>query len=176
LSGDQGEWRRKMSEKMIEAIHLLEQSKVAFKSDLVKDARKILEDILQDPAYSYDALDEIVELIESEMAGKFTLPEVMAIIDCHNSHAFGHSDLRFRGAGMAHNVEDACAMEDLDKKWKINGRALADKLKALTDCQAWWVSHAIQVWWYDQNIEANTDEDTCALFRIKKPVQVTVGV
>lgn len=155
-------------EKIHEVINILEATKTAFKSKKVEAARGILVDLLDDPAYDPGEIEAITEIIGREMTGRFTLPEVHALCDNLNSTYMGggQAGLYMRtGNAIAHNVHDGCALDGLDKTWEIDGPALVAKLEALTDTQAWWLTHQVKSWWHSEEARVNNDA-TRKLFRV----------
>lgn len=159
-----------MSEKLYKVIAKLEATKSAFKSAQVAEAREMLVEVLNDPSYSPDELAWATEAIGYEMTGKLAYSEVMAICDILNGHMATSADIRYGGQMLAASIEDGCALEGLDKKWQIDGKALAEKLKGLTDPQAWWVGHQARVWWHtvSSGDGAPEEEYTRKLFRVAK--------
>lgn len=159
-----------MSEKLYEVIAKLGATKTAFKSKSVAEAREMLVEVLQDPAYSPDELAWAVEAIGYEMTGRLTYSEVMALCDVLNGHLATSADIRYGGQMLAAEIADACALDGLGEKWQIDGKALAEKLRALTDPQAWWVAHQARVWWHavSSGDGAPEEEFTRKLFRVAK--------
>lgn len=109
---------------------------------------------------------EQVDFSERELA----YSEVMALCDILNGHMATSADIRYGGNMLAAEIADGCALDGLGEKWQIDGKALAAKLKGLTDPQAWWVAHQARVWWYavSSGDGAPEEEFTRKLFRVGK--------
>ncbi len=78
---------------------------------------------------------------------KLTLPECWFIADMLNGSLM---DANSAGLLWA-EAEDAIALDGLDKKWKIDGKALVEKLKNLSEIQALALVDAAERFW-----QANT--------------------
>jgi hypothetical protein len=64
----------------------------------------------------------------------FSVEELMLIVDCLNGSLMDTVAVSLLWA----QIEDGIAIERLDEKWKVDGKVLVDKLKALKvfDCMA----------------------------------------
>ncbi len=78
---------------------------------------------------------------------KLTLPEAWFIVDMLNGTIM---DANIAGLLWA-SAEDACALDGLDKKWQVDGKAFVKKLKKLSDTQALALVDAAERFW-----QANT--------------------
>lgn len=167
-----------MSEKLYEVIDKLERTKSSFKSKAIAEAKELVQEVLNDPMYSPNELAWAVQAIGYEMTGRFEYNEIMAICDDISSHIASSADIRYGGQMLAAEIEDGCAFGSLEKNWKINGKRLAEKLKALSDPQAWWLAHQVRVWTYGRGERAVNDGEggetwdgdkdyTMKLFRIR---------
>jgi hypothetical protein len=74
---------------------------------------------------------------------KLTLPEAWFIVDMLNGSLM---DAYTAGTLWA-SAEDACAMDGLDKKWQVDGKAFVEKLKALSPVQALALVDAAERFW-----------------------------
>ena len=63
------------------------------------------------------------------------------------------------------SAEDACALDGLDKKWKIDGKAFVEKLKKLSDTQALALVDAAERFW-QANTGSMGEEDIKRFFRM----------
>lgn len=88
----------------------------------------------------YDALKRA----RVELRKKLSEAEIAAIIDNLN------------GVWMAEtvsitllyaNIEDAIELEELDKKWKIDGLALVEKLRSMSFIELCALTDAVERWW-----------------------------
>jgi len=92
---------------------------------------------------------------------KLTLPEAWFIVDMLNGTIM---DANTAGLLWA-SAEDACAMDGLDKKWQVDGKALVKKLKALSHVQALALTDAAERFW-QANTGTADDEDIKKFFGV----------
>lgn len=95
----------------------------------------------------------------------FTVQEASLILDVLNGSLFDVATAPMLWAA----VEDGIRMDGLDAKWGIDGPALVEKLKGLTDTQAMAIVDAGERFWYgDQKYQDLPFEEAVKeLFRIK---------
>jgi len=79
-----------------------------------------------------------------ELRQMFNDKEMGLILDALNGTAFFDT---FGIYLVQHEIADAISMDGLDKKWEVDGKALRDKMNALTDAQKLAIVDAVQVWW-----------------------------
>lgn len=134
-------------------------------NDIVKTAPRIIEKtavFYRDKFSSLNAgLEYIIEAMPDlyahtmhDLRGKFTRGELMLMVDVMNGHWYNP-----HGAGqeMTPNVSDGIALDHLDKKWEIDGKALNAKLAALTMFDRACLEIWIQAFW-NQNDHGNIEE------------------
>ncbi len=92
---------------------------------------------------------------------KLTLPEAWFIVDMLNGSMM---DANTAGLLWA-EAEDAIALDGLDKKWKIDGKAFVEKLKKLSDAQALALVDAAERFW-QANTGTADDEDIKKFFGV----------
>ncbi|MDD3654996.1 MAG: hypothetical protein PHO01_12620 [Desulfotomaculaceae bacterium] len=92
---------------------------------------------------------------------KLTLPECWFIADMLNGSLV---DAYSAGTLWA-SAEDACALDGLDKKWQVDGKALVKKLKALSPVQALALVDAAERFW-QANTGSMKDEDIKKFFGV----------
>lgn len=71
--------------------------------------------------------------------------EISAIIDVQNGHWYAP---RLSYHEISANIEDACRLDGLEKKWGIDGSALAAKITALDLCQIHALCDATERFWH----------------------------
>lgn len=74
----------------------------------------------------------------------FSDKEMGLILDALNGTAFFDT---FGIYLIQHEIADAISMDALDHKWEIDGKALVEKMNALTDAQRLALVDAVQCWW-----------------------------
>ena len=79
-----------------------------------------------------------------ELRPQFNAQECGLILDACNGVAFFDS---FSVRLFPDGVRDAIEMDELDKKWKVDGSALLAKLDAITFSQRMTLVDAVQRWW-----------------------------
>lgn len=77
--------------------------------------------------------------VAHELKGVFSISELSLILDAMNGL---YLEPAFAGQHVLLNVEDAIALDGLDKKWKVSKNDLLTKIKSLTIYQAF----VIEVW------------------------------
>ena len=92
---------------------------------------------------------------------KLTLPEAWFLVDMLNGSLV---DAYSAGTLWA-SAEDACALDGLDKKWKIDGKVFVEKLKRLSDIQALALVDAAERFW-QANTGSMGEEDIKRFFRM----------
>ena len=92
---------------------------------------------------------------------KLTLPEAWFLVDMLNGSLV---DAYTAGTLWA-SAEDACALDGLDKKWKIDGKVFVEKLKALSHVQALALVDAAERFW-QANTGSMGEEDIKRFFRM----------
>ena len=92
---------------------------------------------------------------------KLTLPEAWFIVDMLNGSLV---DAYSAGLLWA-SAEDACALDGLDKKWQVDGKAFVEKLKALSPVQALALVDAAERFW-QANTGSMDDEDIRRFFGV----------
>ena len=92
---------------------------------------------------------------------KLTLPEAWFIVDMLNGTIM---DANTAGLLWA-SAEDACALDGLDKKWQVDGKAFVEKLKALSPVQALALADAAERFW-QANTGTADDEDIKKFFGV----------
>ena len=93
---------------------------------------------------------------------KLTLPECWFIADMLNG---GLMDAYTAGQIWA-EAEDAIALDGLDKKWQVDGKAFVEKLKALSPVQALALVDAAERFWQANTGTADDDEDVKKFFGV----------
>lgn len=74
--------------------------------------------------------------------------EACLIVDTLNGTLMDANTARLLWA----NVEDACTLDHLDKKWEVDGPALVEKLQGLNDIQAMALVDAAERFWNSPDI------------------------
>lgn len=92
---------------------------------------------------------------------KLTLPECWFLVDMLNGSLM---DANTAGLLWA-DAEDACALDGLDKKWQVDGKAFVEKLKKLSDAQALALVDATERFW-QANAGTADDEDIKKFFGV----------
>ena len=92
---------------------------------------------------------------------KLTLPECWFLVDMLNGSLM---DANTAGLLWA-SAEDACALDGLDKKWQVDGKAFVEKLKKLSDTQALALVDAAERFW-QANTGSMDDEDIRRFFGV----------
>ena len=92
---------------------------------------------------------------------KLTLPEAWFLVDMLNGSLM---DAYTAGLIWA-EAEDAIALEGLDMKWQVDGKALVKKLKALSRVQALALVDAAERFW-QANTGSMGEEDIKRFFRM----------
>ena len=92
---------------------------------------------------------------------QLTLPEAWFIVDMLNGTMM---DANTAGLLWA-DAEDACALDGLDKKWQVDGKAFVEKLKALSPVQALALVDAAERFW-QANTGTADDEDIKKFFGV----------
>jgi len=92
---------------------------------------------------------------------KLTLPECWFLVDMLNGSLM---DANTAGLLWA-SAEDACALDGLDKKWQVDGKAFVEKLKALSPVQALALADAAERFW-QANTGSMDDEDIRRFFGV----------
>ena len=92
---------------------------------------------------------------------KLTLSEAWFIVDMLNGTIM---DANTAGLLWA-SAEDACALDGLDKKWQVDGKAFVKKLKKLSDTQALALVDATERFW-QENTGTADDEDIKKFFGV----------
>ena len=92
---------------------------------------------------------------------KLTLPECWFLVDMLNGSLV---DAYSAGTLWA-SAEDACALDGLDKKWQVDGKALVTKPKALSPVQALALVDAAERFW-QANTGSMDDEDIRRFFGV----------
>lgn len=87
-----------------------------------------------------------------------TEEEAALICDACNGLAYQAATTHLLWAQVADAIRD----EGLDRKWRVDGVALVEKLRGLTWMQAFAVDYAVRCWW---NI-CNNDERSVTLRRV----------
>ena len=95
-------------------------------------------------AYIMDALPNLYSGTLQELAGLFSRGELMLMLDVQNGDLISGFSA---GHHIGPNVRDGITLDELNKKWEIDGPALVDKMSGLTIfqsaclelwCQAFW--------------------------------------
>lgn len=79
-----------------------------------------------------------------ELRQLFSDKEMDLILDALNGTAFFDT---FGIYLVQHEIADAISMDGLDRKWEVDGKAMLDKMNALTDAQKLALVDAVQCWW-----------------------------
>ncbi len=87
-------------------------------------------------------------------APELTINEALLIVDATNGIII-HPDILAEQL-LWMNVEDAIQMDALDKKWEVDGAALVNKLKALSNQEAVTLLEKIKQFWGEQYHQANS--------------------
>ena len=96
---------------------------------------------------------------------KLTLPECWFLVDMLNGSSM---DANTAGLLWA-SAEDACALDGLDKKWQVDGKALVKKLKALSHVQALALVDAAERFWQANSAGTADDEGIKKFFGVAMP-------
>lgn len=91
-----------------------------------------------------------------------SLPEAQAIVDCCNGTIY---DARSAPLLWA-SIEDANNLDGLDDKWGIDGPALVEKLKGLSQLQALALIDAAERFWNLPDGERDLDADVGKFFNV----------
>ena len=84
--------------------------------------------------YTLEAIPTLYkQTVERELKGRFSQNELMLIMDSENGRILTPA---FAGQGIVIQVQDSIALDQLDKKWEIDGKVLVNKLAELTIFQA----------------------------------------
>lgn len=98
---------------------------------------------------------EIYRRTVLELKGKFTKPEIMALVDNLNSTLLV-IDYQAQPQFLWANLEDGEAFEGLFKKWDVDGAALKSKIFALTAAQTFVLQDEIKAAWNNpEEVENN---------------------
>lgn len=92
---------------------------------------------------------EIYRRTVLEISGKFSKPEIMALVDNLNSTMLV-IDYQTQPQFLWANLEDGEAFDGLFKKWGVDGKALKDKIFALTAAQTFVIQDEIKAAWNDK--------------------------
>ena len=100
---------------------------------------------------------------------KLTANEALAIVELMSTHIFtAHLAYIYAEEELITMLEDACVLEDLDKKWKIDKNQVIEKIKSLSSharlaLADWAVAFAYQ---HQKNLhDKETQEKVQKLFR-----------
>lgn len=91
------------------------------------------------------------------------IQEACSIVDALNGTAFDPWSIPLLWA----NIEDAIALEKLDNKWGIDGKALVEKLKSLTPFQCLAIIDAAERFWSEPYREADMEEAVRKVFNLR---------
>lgn len=86
----------------------------------------------------------IVHHTRAELRQQFSDNELGLILDACNGIAFMD---RVSVSLLPAGIEDAIQLDWLDRKWKVDGAALLEKLNTTTFAERMVLVDAIQVWW-----------------------------
>ena len=92
---------------------------------------------------------EIYRRTVIELKGKFTKPEIMALVDNQNSTLLV-IDYQAQAQFLWANLEDGEPFDGLFKKWGVDGEALKEKIFSLTAAQTFVLQDEIKAAWNDQ--------------------------
>lgn len=107
-------------------------------------------------------VNDMLKHTKRELAGLFTKSEAMLIVDVCNAYLY-HSSGSPKAALLL-EVGDGIAIERLDEKWKIDNKALIEKIKGLTEYQAYTVlTMAFEFW----SLDKPTDKDAERIFLVR---------
>lgn len=96
-----------------------------------------------------------------------SVQEAWLLVDVLNGSLMDANTARLLWA----NVEDGCALDGLDKKWEVDGKALAEKLRNLSDFQNMALIDAAEKFWQANN-GSMTDDDLQKFFpQTKQPTR-----
>ena len=119
--------------------------------------------------------DEVSPIIERDMNRlydlynralrqiKLNVKEACLITDCLNAILMDANSSSMLWA----EIEDGINLDGLDSKWGINGLALIEKLKGLSEIQSLALVDAAERFWENHDGQMK-DEFICELFNIKK--------
>lgn len=86
----------------------------------------------------------ILNRAKAEMREKFSREECALILDSCNGVAFIDTiSIQL----LPENIVDAIAIDKLDKKWQVDGKALIEKMRTLSYGDKMAVVDAISLWW-----------------------------
>lgn len=91
-----------------------------------------------------------------KLKGMFTTPELSLIIDVMNGFMLSPA---MPGESLRGNVPDGIALDRLDEKWEVDGKALVEKINALGIAEAATLELWANGYWYGNHDELpNMDE------------------
>lgn len=93
---------------------------------------------------SLDRYFDLLARTRRELRQLLSDQEMGLIVDALNGTAFFDT---FGIYLVHHEIADAISMDGLDKKWKVDGKALVDKMTAMNDAQRLALVDAVQCWW-----------------------------
>lgn len=100
-------------------------------------------------SYILEAFPAIYRItLARELKGVFTRPELMLVIDVCNGLMLTPG---IAGQHLPANVSDGIALDGLDKKWEIDGKALVAKLRGLSLAQLAIIEVWAQGFWESSN-------------------------
>ena len=86
--------------------------------------------------------------------------EAQLILDVQNGAFWDHTQVfSWLHGGLAHNVSDGIALDRLDEKWSIDGRALLDKLNAFDNATTIAVLDWARHMWRHCDVKGYWDEE-----------------
>lgn len=148
-----------MEDKLREAIGHIEATKPICKSKHLKEAREILQRILEEHGGDAEELRELARVIGQELRGYLSVGEACAIVDNLNGvMLLPGPTWRYEAGSIAHNLEDGCRLDDLDQKWEIDGQELVAKVMKMPPHQVWWLTYSVRKFWSEQTGEFTRED------------------
>jgi hypothetical protein len=84
-----------------------------------------------------------------EIKGRWQAGELKLLFDVLNGTIFSASTSK--PDFLAIEVQDGCELDGLDKKWKVDQKALIDKIMGLTFAQCFFLIDWVNVFWQKNN-------------------------
>lgn len=87
---------------------------------------------------------DMIDWNKRELRNILSDAEISLILDTFNGIAFADTvSIRYAW----HEVADAIEMDRLDEKWKVDGKALVEKMKAMSFGHLIALVDSVEIWW-----------------------------
>lgn len=105
----------------------------------------------------------LLDALTVEMRGRFAPAEVKYLIDMLNSVFMDPAQIRGWAQSLAWSVEDAAALDGLDKKWGVDAKMLSQAVAELSSAEAAWLVDRVRTYWLTHDTKP-MDELVAQLF------------